>query len=145
MHADEFRRCLLELDVPGIRQIWRHVAPHLPHQSDDQILATLHAARTQANSIPHHLRFYSHQWLSERDLPSGLPDELRPLAQRMYPRTVSAVGIGVRSLFGKQRPLAAALEAAMADAVREAYAEGKTDPAFVRARMQEARNKILKG
>jgi hypothetical protein len=32
----------------------------------------------------------------------------------------------------------------MADAVRDAYAEGKTDPAFVRARMREARDKLFK-
>jgi hypothetical protein len=144
MHEAEFRRCLIELDVSAARRLWRHVAPHLEQQSNNGTLASLHLARTQAASIPHRLRFYSHQWLTERGLPSALPDELRPAAARMYPRTVSAVGVSVRSLDGKQTPLAAAVEAAMADAVRDAYAEGKTDPAFVRARMREARDKLFK-
>jgi hypothetical protein len=44
-----------------------------------------------------------------------------------------------------RKPFAAAMEKAMSDAVAEAYADGKTEPAFVRARMDKARDKFIRG
>jgi hypothetical protein len=40
-------------------------------------------------------------------------------------------------------PLAKAIEKAMSDAVAEAYADGKRAPEFVRARMREARARVM--
>lgn len=142
-HAAEFRRCLEQCDVAAIRRLWAHVSPHLPQPaSDTEALATIHRARTETKSIPLKLRAYSHRWLAERNLPSGLPDELRPAAERMYPRVVEAVGISVNAKSEWLRPVARAMQGAMSDAVMDAYAHGKTDPVFVKARMMEARELV---
>lgn len=140
MHGDAFRRCLVDLDVAGVRALWRRVAPHLAQPlNDDEALATLHRARSEAASIGLKLRAYSHRWLLDHGYPSGLPDELKPKAERMYPRIVDAVGISVRASSPELLPLAMEVEQAMSDAVAEAYADGRKDPAFVKERMFGAR------
>jgi hypothetical protein len=143
-HAAEFRRCLNDCDVVGLRRLWSHCFPHLPQpRTDLQALIILHRARTEANSSPLRLRAYSHRWLEDNGHQSGLPDHLKPSAERMYPKIVSAVGIAVQSLW---RPAdeVKAIEAAMSNAVAEAYADGKKDPEFVTQRMKEARERFLK-
>jgi hypothetical protein len=142
-HADAFRRCLIELDVVGICDLWFHVAPHLPQpKNNDEALATMHYARTQAGSIPLRLRCYSHAWLCERGLPSGLPDHWKPRANRLYPHKVNAVGIAVKALSAASVPRARAIEKAMSDAVLECYADGVTDVDRIRSRMNEARRGV---
>lgn len=139
-HADAFKRCLVNTDVTGLKALWAHVFPHLHQPADDeQALIMLHHARTQAESVRFRLRAYSHAWLTERALPSGLPDRLRPRAERIYPRIVEGVGISVRARSPEMAPLADAVHRAMQDAVEDAYAEGRTDPVFVRKRMFDAR------
>jgi hypothetical protein len=64
-------------------------------ESDAEALVTLHHARTQAESIALKLRAWSHRWLLEHGYPSGLPDHLKPSAERIYPRVVEGVGISV--------------------------------------------------
>ena len=141
---DEFRRCLERLDIHGVRALWHRIAPHLPPPLDDHnCLIAIHHARTQANSIPLKLRAYSHHWLLDHGLPSGLPDDLKPAAERMYPRIVDAVGIAVMSSPFMQ-PVARAIQGAMSDAVMEAYGDNKRDPVFVKARMMEARERQRK-
>lgn len=95
--AAAFKRCLEQLDVEGIRKLWRHVSPHL-HQpaTEHETLATLHRARTQCRAIGLRLRAYSHKWLLDHGYGSGLPDELKPVAERIYPRKVEGVGVAVR-------------------------------------------------
>ena len=85
-------------------------------------------------------RAYSHSWLRERFLPSQLPDELKPRAERMYPVVFGAVGISTKT----RSPLALAVRGAMEDVVLEAYADKRTQPAFLRGRMREARAKVLR-
>jgi len=144
-YSDEFRRCLEQQDVAGVRALWAQIAPGLPQPANDaEALATIHSARTQARSIVFKYRAYSHRWLTERGLPSGLPDYMRPRAERMYPRIVEAVGIAVKTP-PHRRELGNAIREAMGAAVMECYADGKTDPVFMRARMQQARTRILKG
>lgn len=139
----EFRRCLAELDVEGARRVWAYVAPHLPQLGDDRhALAMLHYARTQSESSPLIHRAYSHRWLSDNGLPSGLPDNLKPKAERIYPRIVEAVGVAVKAFSEASAPMARALERAMSNAVAECYADGVTDVETVRARMREAYNKV---
>ncbi len=139
-HNAEFRRCLLDLDVIGICALWFEVSPHLPQpRNNEEALATLHFARTQAESIPKLKRCYSHSWLLERGLPSGLPDRLKAKADRLYPRKAEAVGIAVKSLSAGGDARARAIERAMSDAVEECYADGERDPGVIKARMAEAR------
>jgi len=141
----EFRRCLLELDIAGARKLWSETNPDFYQPKNDQeILIMLHHARTQADSVPMAKRLYSHDWLVERALPSGLPDELKPSKERVHSTIVTAVGISVSPTTPDHAPLAAALEKAMADAVNDCYASGMTDPVFVRSRMEEARSRTMK-
>lgn len=78
-HAAEFRRCLIELDVTGVRKLWAEVSPHLPQpKSIKETLFTLHMARTEAQSVPLGLRQYSHRWLRERGFGSMLPEAQWP-------------------------------------------------------------------
>lgn len=145
MLNDHFRQALIECDVELVRKMWAHVSPHLPQpKGDAETLAEIHYARTGAESIPFKHRAYSHRWLTERSYPSGLPDPLRPRAERLYPRIVEAVGIAVKSLAGN-KPLARAVGLAMKNAVKECNADGVKDPAIIRARMQEMKFRVLKG
>lgn len=143
---NEFRRCLIELDVSAVMALWPTVHPgqQRPKTTDDALMV-LHYARTQTKSIPFDLRAYSHRWLCERAIPSGLPDELRPKAERLYPRMVEAVGISVKAMTEASIPIAKAMERAMAEAVEDAYANGQRSPEFVKARMNEARDRVLRG
>jgi hypothetical protein len=70
-----------------------------------------------------------------------LPDGLKPRAERMYPRIAEAVGISVTASHPLLKPVAASVERAMADAVEDAFAQGRREPEFLRARMQEARER----
>lgn len=142
----DFRRILEDCDVAAARLAWSKLAPHLPQpKSDEDALITLHRARTEAQSVPFKKRAYSHRWLLDHGLPSGLPDGLRPLSERIYPKVAEAVGISVKARSEAMRPVAQAVERAMADAVAEAYSDGMKDPAFVRARMNDAKAAVLRG
>src|SRR5262245_63403080 len=102
-HSAELRRCLLDVDVAGIRKLWRHVAPHLPQpETDYEACAAIHMARTQATFLTVDARCYSHAWLRDENLPSQLPDWLKPKAERMYPVGFSAVGISVSTANGRE-------------------------------------------
>lgn len=137
-----FLRCLVDLDVDSIRNLWHQVAPGLPQpRNDDEVLFCLHHARTQAESVTDSLRCYSHAWLTERALPSGLPDRLKAKADRLYPRVVEAVGIAVKSLSGETER-ARAIEQAMSNAAAECYADGVRDAEVIKARMHAARLKV---
>ena len=144
-HATEFRRYLEQADVTGVRRVWDRVFPHIPQPvPDGHVLMVIHHTRTQSQSIPLRLRAWSHRWLLDHDYPSGLPDELKPKAERMYPRVVEGVGISVSSTSGLLKPVAQAIQGAMSDAVLDAYADKKTDPVFVKRRMMEARERQRK-
>ena len=143
MSTAAFRRCLLDLDVAGVRELWSRIAPGMPQpQTDADALISLHHARTQADTMPERVRCYSHSWLTERGLPSALPDRLKVKADRLYPRTVTAVGVAVKSLSSGGTEYAAAVEKAMSDAVAECYAHGETDPELIKARMNAARLRV---
>lgn len=130
LHGAEFRRCLLELDVVGIRRLWKHVASHLPQpSSDDEALVMLHMARTAAQSVPERLRAYSKAWLAERE----------------RAKVANAVGISIRSP-EHRRSQAEDAKAAMADVVLSAHQAGidlDVDAAEVSRRMTNVRRKII--
>jgi hypothetical protein len=132
-HATEFRQCLVGLDIVGMRHLWLLLYPHMPQPRDDEeVLATLHLARTQANSLPVKQRAYSHRWLLDHDYPSALPDHLKQKAERLYPKLVTAVGISVNYSANELKPAARLIEKAMSDAVEDAYANGDDDPVLVK-------------
>ena len=137
------RQVLVERDVAGVRRLWAEYAPHMPQPKDDaEALVCLHMARTQAATLAIELRAYSHRWLFDRGWPSGLPDELKPKAERLYPKIASAVGIGVKSIYPE---VASEIRGAMEYAVLEADADGRlTDAPFVKSRMMEERAKVRK-
>jgi len=66
LHAAEFRRCLIQMDVGGMLKLWAHVAPHLGSQSLEDALISIHIARCEMKSIDPKLRLYSQDWLLER-------------------------------------------------------------------------------
>lgn len=135
------QQCMVTLDVTRAREIWRHVAPHLPPvKSDSDMLATLHLARTQSEVVNDKLRAWSHRWLLERGMPSGLPDHMRPSAERMYPRKAESVGISVNAKSDLVQPVIGRVRSAMEDAVLEVYADGRSaDTDLIKRRMAEAR------
>lgn len=143
-HSAAFRRCLIDLDIDGVGKLWQHVYPNLPQPGNrGEVLSLLHLARTAANSVPGNLRFYSHRWATDRNLPSQLPDHLRPKAERMYPQAAEAVGISANS---KYPVVQEAIHDAMQYAVLETYADGHQSEAhIVRARMMEARDRERRG
>jgi hypothetical protein len=141
--ATAVRRCLFDLDVPGIRALWAKVSPHLPQpRSDADALAALHAARTASESVPMTMRAYSHRWLEERALPSQLPNSLKPSAEQICPRVVTSVGISVGSPIPVVRD---GIRGAMEYAVNDCYANGDTAPEIVKPQMMEARRRERKG
>jgi hypothetical protein len=145
-YGDAFRQCLLDVDIATMRKLHAHVSPHLPPAGiDDEVEISIHYARTVTRSIGFRHRAYSHAWLAERALPSGLPDHLRARAERMYPRVVSAVGISVNFLSNEMQPLKVAVQGAMESAVLDVHADGKiTDTPLVKRRMEEARKRVFK-
>jgi hypothetical protein len=144
--SDVMRECLETADVHSARELWRKAAPHLPQpKDDDEALRTIHYARTCSDAISTPARCYSHCWLTERGLPSGLPDRLKKRAERIYPRIVSAVGVAVRMRNPEEAPAGLEIRKAMVNAVLEAEADGRlTDSQHVRRRIAEARLKERK-
>lgn len=144
-YSSAFRECLNNLDVEGIRKLWQHIQPNMPQpKTDEEALFALHHARTQTNSISARKRAYSHHWLRERKLPSGLPDNMKQSAERLYPIVVKAVGIAAGSNSPFLRPVIHLVREAMEDAVKEAVEDGKLDDAeYVTKRMQEAKVKAF--
>lgn len=145
MSAAAFRQLLEDGDVDALRAAWAQVMPGLPQpESREHAEVSMHHARTQTVSIPLRPRAYSHRWLTERGLPSGLPDPLRPMAERMYPVIAGAVGISVNTSNEWLRPAMLEVRTAMEHAVEDCYADNETDPGYVRARMMEVREHTLR-
>jgi len=137
---EEFRRCLMDVDIRGIVRVWKFTHPHLPEISSDwEALVIIHLARTESTTVPPPLRQYSHCWLTDRNLPSKLPDDLKPNAdQAGSPRIVDSVGISVNS---PEVEVVEKISKAMQYAVLEAYGNNERNPHFIKQRMLEARIK----
>lgn len=141
MSATSFRHLLEAGDVAGLMAAWGQVMPGLPQpESRAHAEITMHMARTAADTVNLKARAYSHRWLTERDLPSQLPDNLKQSAERLYPVVVSAVGISVNTRNKWLKPAMIEVRVAMENAVEDAYAEGRKEPQFVTTRMNEARD-----
>jgi hypothetical protein len=141
-HAAEMRRCLIECDVAAARKLWHQIAPKAPApKTDHDALCTIHYARTISIVVNLRLRAYSHHWLTDRGLPSGLPDELKRKADRLYPHISDAVGVACKSHFPE---VANAVQAAMSEAVMDCYAENRREPSYVKPIMMERRARVKK-
>lgn len=138
------QQSLVEGDLRRLRRIDRHMSPHLDELSVEDSEICMHMARTVSETCPFKHRAYSHRWLSERELPSQLPDRLKPQAERIYPRVVDAVGISCST--GKEwlKPALVEVRGSMEYAVEECFADNERDPAVVKGRMMEARVKTMK-
>lgn len=146
-HSAVMRRCLEDCDVETARKLWASTASLMPQpESDQDTLTVIHMARTRARSIRFKLRAYSHAWLRERGLPSGLPDKLRPRAERLYPVVVEAVGIAtaLKAVTPERLELSQHILRAMSTRVAELYAEGATEPRLVKAEIMIARSNAYK-
>mgnify|MGYP000935047973 FL=1 len=143
MQSEAFRQCLDELDIVRARRAWVMTFPaYPPLGSDAEVLRVLHFARTKTDAVALRKRAYSHQWLIERGLPSGLPDRLKSSAERIYPVAVGCVGIATKT----RSALATEIRSVMENAVHETYADGHAgQPEIVRSRMLEMRQRILRG
>jgi hypothetical protein len=142
---DEFRAALEAGDVQRLRKMWSVAAPHLPQPtSDAEAEVVMHRARTESETVSLKARAWSHRWLSERNLPSGLPDMLKPSAERMYPRVVEGVGLSINCRNPYFKPAMIEVRQAMEGVVEDCYANGDTDPAIVRPRMAQAREKVMR-
>lgn len=132
LESGDAKRCAL---------ITKVLYPHMPPPENDLAVdAAMHLARTDTPAISFRARAWSHRWLTERGLPSRLPDDLKPRAERLYPRVVEAVFVSANTNSPFLKPVAKLVQASMCDAVEEAAADGKLgDPGFVRARMEQAR------
>lgn len=143
-HAKVMHEALERLDVPMLRRLSAEISPGLPQpRSDEDVLARAHVARTQMMSMPFKMRAYSHRWLTERGLPSLLPDGMKPRAERMYPVTVGVVGISVNAPESRAG-MVPIIRSAMENAVLDCYANGDTSPMIVKPRMMEAKQKAVK-
>jgi len=146
MLNDHFRQALIDLDVPLLRRMWSYLSPHTPQpQTDNECLTTAHIARTGMQSMPLKARAYSYRWLVERGLPTQLPDNLKPQAERLYPTMVEAVAISCKSTNKALQPVFDRVRASMEDVVNDAYAGTKhVDADKLKAAMQEARQKSMR-
>jgi hypothetical protein len=138
------RRAVEDHDVVTCMKLWAQVAPNMPQPKDeDQACIIMHMACTQLD-VRFRSRAWSHRWLQERGHPSGLPDHLRPKAERMYPIIVDAIGIACGVTSSLLRPIEPIIRSAMEHVVLEHYADGIKDPDIIKPRMLEARKTAIK-
>lgn len=140
-HSEEMFRCLRDCDVGAVMKLWKHISPDMPQPDNEhQARVMIHYARTRMQKMPNRYRFYSHCWLRDEGLPSALPDNMRPRAERLYPVGVRAVGVSSGKAGGEKTEFNYAVQKAMSDAVLETYADGHQDqPQIVKARIMEKR------
>ncbi len=141
------RAALYDGDVRRTRHLWAQVSPDMPQpESDAEAEVILHQARAAADSVPMQKRIYSHAFLSERGLPSQLPDGMKPPRERKGPPVIfpaALIGVGTLSSSAGRREEAKAMERAMADAVGDMITSGITDRERIAKRMWEARDAFI--
>lgn len=139
------RRALESHDLMTCCKLWETVAPGMPQPKDEhQARVMMHHACTQVPNISMRSRAYSHRWLLDHGYPSGLPDDLRPKAEQMFPKVVEAIGIACGSTSEALKPLVPIIRDAMEAVVLEHYANGIKDPKIIKPRMLEARRLAVK-
>lgn len=141
LYAMEFRRCLIAMDVAGITRMWEHVAPHLPKQSPEAALCSLHMARADAESMPLKLRQYSREWLFERGFDDSF-GKWELMVNRPITPIAEAVGIASGNASGWVGPINKKIVRAMQDALLNGMEKGVTEPPRQKELMLKARAKV---
>lgn len=137
---DQFRDLLESGDFRQLRRVASRLMPHLPPPaSDAEAEQVMHIARTGSVMVSFDRRAWSHRWLTERGLPSALPDDLKPKAERLCPIVHEGVGFAYAPTSALLRPAADEIAGDVHAAIRDCYANGDTDPAVVRGRMLEVK------
>jgi len=136
-HDAEYRRCLVQMDVPGMMRVWAHTAPHLPQLDAAQTMAAMHIARVDMKYLSRKLKDYSIAWLAER----GIRKIDGQWVDGLPPQNViaEAVGIAVRS---KYPAVGKRIAKAMNDALENSRAKGVIDAPMQREAMLAARAKV---
>lgn len=132
--------------MDGLRSAWATLFPGLPQiETREQAEIAMHHARTGSASIPLKPRAFSHRWLCERGLPSALPDEMKPSAERLFPVIAEGVLISVNFRSPDMKRAESEVRGAMELAVLDAEADGRlSDPEFVRSRIGEAKSQAIR-
>jgi hypothetical protein len=124
-------RCLIALDIPGIRRVWKQMAPHLDQpESDWDALRTMHEARVRMLRISPQQKKYSEHWLRELESKT---------------RIAAAVGIAIKAFKSENTQRARDLQGEMAEAVLLAVRDGvniESEVPEVHRRMAAARQRI---
>ena len=127
----EVLRCLIALDIPGIRKVWKQMAPHLDQpESDWDALRTMHEARIRMLRISPQQKRYSEHWLRELENKT---------------RIAAAVGIAIKAFKAENAQRARDLQGEMAEAVLLAVRDGvniESEVPEVHRRMAAAKQKI---
>ena len=145
MGAASFRQLLEAGDVKRLRAAWHQVASGMPQpENDEQAEIVMHMTRTKSETVTLRARAYSHRWLTERMLPSSLPDDLKAPAERLFPRVVEAVGVSVNFGSPYLAPAAAEVRGAIEASIEDCYANGDTAVVVVKAQMGAARDRTLR-
>lgn len=143
--AEEFSQALERGDVSYLRRFWAEKSPGMPQpESTADAETIMHRARTETSSISQRSRFYSHRWLTERGFPSGLPDELKPSAERMFPVKADSVGLSMNVKNPVFAPAAVVVQDAVNYKILEMYADGDKDPKIVHPEMMRVRTNTWK-
>jgi hypothetical protein len=122
---EEMRDCLIKADAELYVEISRKMFPHLPApENHQQAEIAMHYARTITETIPTKYRVYSHTWLTDRYYPSGLPDQLKNVADQIAPRIAAAVGISVESSNPILKPATKTIRKAMEEEVHHIVDDG---------------------
>jgi len=135
----DYYRALEAGDSKELRRLWSHSHSHLPQVSEKEAEKMLHLARCGTGTLPLKLRAYSHRWLVERNIPSPLPDEIRPECERLYPRIADSVALCFRASNPAFKEVAAYAQHKASLAVEEMWAENDKDPLRVRNRIKEVK------
>lgn len=136
---DPFRQAMVSGDVKMLQGIWSKVtglpAPETVQEAEIQ----MHVARTATKSLPDQTRCYSHWWLKDRGLPSLLPPDLFPKADRFKPVIKSSVGIAVGTGKDWLKPALPLVMGAMVKAVENNAELIEGNPDLLRDKIQFAR------
>lgn len=144
----EFAQLLAEGNIDAVVGAWAKLFPGAELPADRrQGEVAMHYARTLASAVPLDKRAWSHRWLVDHGWPSGLPDELKPRAERLYPKAAEAVAVAS----ARRQPYTAPVRAVMEEQIKDAYATRRIlrlaapeRAAIVKGRMLEARAKERK-
>lgn len=145
IQSSDVRSALERIDIDAIRRLWAHVAPHLPQPKGDYgVQVMIHSARTQCRSIAFRYRAYSHQWLLANGLPSPLPDQERPRAERRDFQFAVGVGIAIKATTPLGRAVKPAVVRACGARAAELVGNGVLDSTVLSREIQKTRARTLK-